>query len=107
MSDVVINVTSRIGDIDWAPDSEYYEILQCVRCILATYKGSVPLDREFGIDHTLVDKPLHVARAKLASEIIPALKEYEPRVELTNISWEADEDGILSPNVQVKIVETE
>lgn len=94
---------SRIGPIDFAPVDTYTEILQNVRTILATVKFSVPLDRDFGIDASIVDMPMPVAKAKLASEIVTALKRYEPRVSVTNISWSGTDDGILKPKVQVRI----
>lgn len=101
----IIIDSSRIGPIDFAPADTYTEILQNVRTILATEKFSVPLDRDFGIDASIVDKPLPVAKAKMASEIVTALKRYEPRATVTNISWSGTDDGILKPKVQVRINE--
>lgn len=89
--------------ISFSPSSEEEEILQNVRTILATVKGSIPLDRDFGIDASYLDEPIPVAKAKLASEIVTALKKYEPRVKVTSISFTGDEDGMLKPKVQVRI----
>lgn len=89
--------------ISFSPSSEEEEILQNVRTILATVKGSIPLDRDFGIDASYLDEPIPVAKAKLASEIVTALKKYEPRVKVTSISFTGTEDGILKPKVQVRI----
>lgn len=91
------------GSISFSPGTEVEEILQNVRTILTTVKGSIPLDRNFGIDASYVDQPMSAARAKLASEIITAVKKYEPRAAVTSISFEGTEDGILKPKVQVKI----
>lgn len=91
--------------IDFDPATEAEEILQNIRCILATIKYSVPLDREFGIDGTFIDKPMEVAKAKLTSEIVMAIAKYEPRATVTNIIWTSDIDGKLFPKVQVRIDE--
>ena len=93
------------GDINFAPASEAEEILQNVRTIITTPKFSVPLDRYFGINCSVVDRPMPVAQAQLASDIITAIREYEPRVVVTGITYEATDDGNLKPKVQVSINE--
>mgnify|MGYP003434238146 CR=1 FL=1 len=91
------------GGINFAPASEAEEILQNVRTIITTPKFSVPLDRDFGIDCSVVDRPMPVAQAQLASDIITAIKEYEPRASVSGITYEATIDGNLRPKVQVTI----
>lgn len=98
-------VTGLLSEINFAPATEVEEILQNVRCILSTTKFSVPLDRDFGLDATYLDKPLEVAKAKMASDIVLAISEYEPRVTVSDILFEADLDGILKAKVQVVINE--
>lgn len=93
------------GNINFAPASEAEEILQNVRTIITTPKFSVPLDRGFGINCSVVDRPIPVAQAQLASDIITAIREYEPRVVVTGITYEATDDGNLKPKVQVIINE--
>lgn len=93
--------------IDFSPDTEIEEILQNVRIILTTVKGSVPLDRDFGIDGSYVDKPIPVARAKLSAEIMKAVQKYEPRVTISSISFSGSQDGVLVPKVEVRINGTE
>ena len=87
----------------FAPASEYAEILQNIRTILATPVYSVPLDRSFGVNAEFVDMPMPIAQAKIGQEIVTAIRKYEPRVSVTKITWEADQDGILKPKVQVRI----
>ena len=92
-----------VQGIDFAPENEATEILQNLRTIITTTKYSVPLDRDFGVDADMLDLPINVAQAKLQSEMITAIKKYEPRVEITSISFTGTEDGVLVPKVQVKI----
>ena len=46
---------------------------------------------------------MNVAQAQLQSEIIMAIKRYEPRVTVTSISFTGTDDGRLIPKVQVMI----
>lgn len=91
------------GGINWAPGNEVEEVLQNIRTILSTVKGSVPLDRDFGIDGSYVDMPMPAAKAKLASEIMQAVKKYEPRATITSVNFTGDETGILQPKIEVRI----
>jgi uncharacterized protein len=80
------------------------EILQNVRYIINTPKYSVPLDREFGVDASILDKPLPIAKAKMAAEIVNAISKYETRVGITGVTFTGDaETGKLVPKVKVYI----
>lgn len=92
-----------VQGIDFASASEAAEILQNIRTIITTAKYSVPLDRDFGINADMLDLPINVAQARLQSEMITAIKKYEPRVEITSISFTGTDDGVLAPKVQVRI----
>lgn len=96
-------LAQAVTGIDFAPASEAAEILQNLRTIIVTTKYSVPLDRDFGIEADMLDKPMAVAQAQLQSEIIMAIKTYEPRVTVTGISFTGTDDGKLIPKVQVMI----
>ncbi len=95
----------KLDGVNFAPQTEVEEILQNVRTIISTEIYSVPLDRDFGIDASFVDKPTAKAQAMLSSEIIRAVREYEPRATISSISFTADIDGKLTPNVEVTIDE--
>lgn len=106
MTTFIIEGGRSLNNIDFAPENELLEVLQNVRTILSTIKFSVPLDRDFGIDASLLDKPILEAKAKISSEIILAIKKYEPRVKVEEITFSGDMDGKLQPKVQVSIIET-
>lgn len=95
--------TATTMPVSIIPDTELSEILQNVRTILTTVKGTIPLDREFGIDDRIIDMPMHIAQAKLSNEIFQAIKRYEPRVTIGNISFTASLDGRLIPKVVISI----
>lgn len=105
-----MNVSFVVGissEVNLSPANEYEEILQNIRTILSTPVGSVPLDRDFGVDMSFIDRPLPKAQAEIASGIVNAIKTYEPRVSVKSITWTADADGILRPKVAVRINDTE
>jgi phage baseplate assembly protein W len=80
------------------------EVMQNVRTILATRRGTVPLDRDFGISFEFLDSPINTTRAKAEQEIFLQLKKYEPRAILKQIIWEIDViSGHISPSVKVEI----
>lgn len=99
--------TGSLASISFSPKTELEEVLQNVRCILSTPRFSVPLDREFGIDGTYVDKPMETAKGKLVADIVLTVAKYEPRVTVTNVLWETDPDGVLKAKVQVSLNELE
>ncbi len=85
------------------------EIAQNVRTILTTVKKTVPLDRSFGLDASLIDTPTPVAQARLRSEIVQAINKYEPRATVLAVSFKEDHvgvmDGKLYPVVSLHIDE--
>lgn len=94
-----------LDEIDFAPSSTLKEILQNVKTVLTTVKGSVPLDRAFGLTpEGILDAPIPVAQTKLMGEIVDALRDYEPRVSVKSVSFDGDGlDGKLIPTVKVAI----
>ena len=105
MAEIVIDTTKEVVNANLTPESEAAEIVQNIRTLLTTYKGSVPLDRKFGLSRDILDLPPARAMAKLQIEIIEAIQDYEPRAEVTGIGFDAKEvsDGRLYPKVKVRI----
>ena len=91
--------------IDFAPASITEEVLQNVRTIIGTIKCSVPMDREFGIDGAVVDRPVNIAKAHITNEIFRAVKRYEPRAVIESVEFTGDEVGKLTPIIKVRINE--
>lgn len=98
-------VVELSGKVDFAPDSETAEILQNVRTILNTRRGSVPMARDFGISWDFLDAPLPVAKALLQTEIIDAVQDFEPRAKVEKVIYNDGDagEGILKPRVIISI----
>lgn len=103
---MVLDITAQNTGVNFSPGSTMEEIAQNVRMIITTLKGSVPLDREFGINASALDKPIVVAQATLSSEIMEAVSKYEPRARVTKIVYQGKEqEGLLEPTVRIEVVE--
>lgn len=96
-------VFGTLGEIDFAPDP-VKEVLQNVQTIIATKKFSVPLHRDLGLDFTVLDQPLPKAQAGLRTEIIEAIRQFEPRARVRRVEFSGDEAaGYLTPKVTVSV----
>ena len=90
--------------INFAPETLVEEVLQNLTMIFSTPKGSVPLDRNFGISTGFVDKPMPIAEAMILSEILDAVEAYEPRATVLNVNFERNAMvGKIIPHIEVDI----
>jgi len=81
------------------------EVMQNVKLLIMTRKGTQPLDRDFGISFDFIDSPTLQVKAKVEQEIFMALRKYEPRAVLKQITWDSDPmSGTFRPNVSVQVV---
>lgn len=83
------------------------EIMQNVRIILTTLAGELPLDRSFAGPGSYIDAPFNAVRRRELAAWVEAIEKHEPRVRVTRISFERDEnaamDGKLYPVAVVRI----
>ena len=103
---MIHEVTTGATELKIIPETELEEIAQNVLMILTTQKYTVPLDRGFGLSVTQLDAPISLSQAKMAAEIVAAVKNYEPRAQITNVFFDGDfSNGELNIRVQFKLVE--
>lgn len=82
------------------------EIIQNIKVILTTPAGTVPFDRNFGIDLGILDAPIALAKAKLTVEYIKKIKKYESRAKVEKITFDNDAiNGYLVPKVVIGLVD--
>ena len=93
------------SEVNFAPENEVIEILQNVATICSTQKYSVPMDRLFGVDATMLDSPTPKAMAAIQAEIVQAVRKYEPRCRVKKVILDGDVDGKLSVKVRIEIGE--
>jgi len=79
-------------------------IYQNVQAIIATLRGSLFLDRTFGIAQDVVDLPTPAAMARFMSEVTLEVEKQEPRVKVVSVAFDRpDGEGVLMPKVLIQI----
>lgn len=86
-------------DFSLIPTTTTEEVLQNIRFIVKTRKGSLPLFRDFGVDWEFLDRPIAEARLLAIPEIISEIQAREPRAEIIDISY----DGTNAENGKIKL----
>lgn len=105
MVDIEYEMTLRPNGINFGATGRT-ELEQNLRTILTTPKGSVPGDRNFGLEVSTIDAPTPVAQAKLTAKIIQAIRQYEPRVSVLSIRYlPNDGGGRLLPIIRYSVKE--
>ena len=80
---------------------EKAEIRRNVEFLLSTYKYSCPMSRNFGLEAKFIDKPNRQAESIARDEIEQAIKTYEPRAEIDEVTF-TYENGKMMPIVIIK-----
>ncbi len=93
LKDVEFNIRGEL--------TQQEDILRCLRSLIMTPAGTVPLDREFGIDNSILSQPIDVAESLIAVEIVEKVARYEPRVSAQAVSLFADVNGQLTAKVVI------
>ncbi len=92
------------GRINLRETDQVKAALQRVAMVLETRKGSVPMYREFGLDWSILDKPMPVAEMLARTMIREAIERWCEDVTVKGISFQRDEaTGALIPTVEVDI----
>ena len=100
-----VEVLTTSQEVDFSPKNIYEEVMQNVRTICTTPKYSVPMDRLFGVDATMLDRPTPKAMAAIQAEIVQAVRKYEPRCKVKKVILDGDMDGRLNVKVRIEILE--
>ena len=82
-------------------------VRQNIAIILNTWRGSVPLYREFGISPKFLNRPVPVVKSMLLADVQEAIEHFESRVSVVGITFDEDKEnpGRLIPIVEVEINE--
>ena len=82
-------------------------VLQNIKTIITTIKGSVFLNRDFGIDLRLLNKPMNEAIVDLITDIYSQVNNYEPRADVLAVNFDNNDvqNGTLSIKVTIGLKE--
>ena len=80
-------------------------ILQNIALLLCTKKGTIPLNRDFGLDMKFIDKPIEVAETIAYTEVTEAVEEYEPRATVIDVAFQKSSSGKMILIAEVEITD--
>ena len=88
-------VTNTIENVKWGATG-IEDILQCVKTIIATPVGTVPLNRRFGIDVSLLNEYDEDAFTDYVKDTV---HKFEPRIVVNDVKVECNNNS--GPIIQV------
>lgn len=69
--------------------------------LYSTREGTMPLDREFGINMDFVDMPPEVAKSLYTAEITKKTAQFIPEVRVQSVQWSHGGEGVFYPKVVI------
>ena len=96
-----IEISTEPRQIDFAPPSTFHEIVQNVNNIFNQIKGTIPYQRDLGIDSRVIDLPIDKAIMILQLDFVKQIKKYEPRVKVKEFNW--SQTDIINGILKVKV----
>lgn len=82
-------------------DDKIEEYRRQVSLLLSTPVGTMPLDREFGVDMDFLDMPSETAKSLYTAEITEKIARFIPELRVESVSWAASPAGTLIPKVVI------
>ena len=77
------------------------ELDQRLALLLSTREGTMPLDREFGLNMDFVDMPPEVAKSLYTAEVTEKVAKFIPTVKVREITWDTGGQGNLIAKVVI------
>lgn len=100
-----MNISNQIGITMIQGDTVPEDVRRCLAILFQTRKGTVALDRDFGLDWSFLDMPTEAAKAACAAEIITAVDNYEPRASVERVTFTGTSEGVFRPIVEVSLAD--
>lgn len=77
------------------------ELDRQIALLYSTRAGTMPLDREFGLNMDFVDMPPEAAKSLYVAEITEKTPRFIPAVRVQSVTWSVTESGALQPKVVI------
>lgn len=81
---------------------EVQDICRCLNNILSIPAGSIPLARDLGISWANLSRIPADMENDVATEIIEKIERYEPRVMVSEVDFEYDDQGKVIANITME-----
>lgn len=82
-------------------EDENKEIRRKLALLYSTAVGTMPVDREFGINAEFLDLPIPAAKAMYTAEIAEKTAKFVPEVTLSEVIWEYNDKNELKARVVI------
>lgn len=69
--------------------------------LFSTRAGTLPLDREFGMEQDFLDSPSEASKSLFTAEATAKVAQYIPEARVKEVSWVAGEMGSIMPKVVI------
>lgn len=96
-----MDISSQIKLTEDTDDKIINKYQEQLTVLCSTIAGTVPLDREFGIDATCLSQSAEVAEALLSVEIMEKVEKYIPELVVNSVDFEYTTDGKLTPIISI------
>ncbi len=102
-----VRLSDEVAAINFAPSNVLEEVIQNIRNICLSIKGSIPYQRDMGFDEEIVDLPADKAVMIFQIDTIKQMKKYEPRAKIKQFDYSGSDvrEGILTPTLIIEIDE--
>lgn len=81
-------------------DAEIETLKKNIMFFCSTPKGSLPQNRDFGLDPTITDEPFSHLRMRATVDIVTGVRKFY-NVQLTEINITADENGGIKVKISI------
>ena len=82
-------------------DDRMAELDRQLALLLSTVEGTMPLERELGLNTDFVDKPPQVAKSLYTAEVTKKVAKFVPWVRVREITWSQSKTGELISRVVI------
>lgn len=96
-----MDISSQIKLTEDTDDKIINKYQEQLTVLCSTIAGTVPLDREFGIDATCLSQSAEVAEVLLSVEIMEKVEKYIPELVVNSVDFEYTTDGKLTPIISI------
>ena len=103
---MTFDVKITLRDVNIMPSTELEEIVQNVQMIVSTMRGTVPLDRSFGVNNRWLDEPMNFVQARAVADITSAVNTQEPRARVQKVFFTPALDGSVDITVRIEVIES-
>lgn len=83
--------------------SETEDLYKQLNNLLSTRKGTIPINRDFGIDWNVLSQPLDEAESSFVVELMEQIEAYIPELKASEIEFTVEpENGKIIPTITIE-----